>query len=436
VNLHDIAVAGISYTLQSGLLLLAGVVLPSLLGLRDPRIGLRYWSLLIPVVVLLPFVSLLVGTGQPSVLAQIPVLGKAVLVSQVVPASSQAFPLHLLVAVVTVIATGRLLWIGLGLCRLRAYSRQARSLRPLPAMVSALRRCFRNRARFLVSDHISSPVTFGWRYPTVLVPASFAYLSDDQQEGVACHELLHVLRNDWPVLLVEETLRALLWFHPAVGLLLDRITLSREQVIDAEVVRFTGKRRAYLEALYSIAGGSRRLVAASLLNRSHMKQRVALLAKEVSMSKGRLLVTLTVLAGAMALVAGLGAAAFPIGSPAEPAVVEESPILDAGIGSETEERSEPRRLTEEEILPPKVINKVNPVYPEEAREAKLTGQVVCQVVVSTKGIPTELEILSATDEIFVQPTIDAIEQWRFEPATMHAKPVEVWYQLEANFNLE
>jgi TonB family protein len=415
------------------LLLIAGLVLPRLLGLRDPRISLRYWTLLVPVVVLLPFASLMVDAGQASMIAQVPMIGRAVIASEVVPAASRAVSLRLLVAAVAAVAIARMLWIGLGLSRLRAYSRQARRLRPLPAMVIALRRCFRNRPRFLVSDHISAPVTFGWREPTVLVPESFAHLPEDQQDGVACHELLHVSRNDWPVLLIEETLRALLWFHPAVGLLLDRITLSREQVIDAEVVRLTGKRRAYLEALYSIAGGSRQLAAASLLNRSHLKHRVALLAKEVSMSKGRLLVTLTALAGAMAIVAGLGAAAFPLGSTSQPAGVAQ-PMLDIGGG--TEDKPESRGSTDEEIIPPKVIHKVNPVYPEEAREAKLTGQVVCQVVVSTKGAPTELEILSATDEIFVQPTIDAIKQWRFEPATMHGKPVEVWYQLETNFSLK
>jgi TonB family protein len=435
VNPHDIAVAGISYVVQSGLLLLGGMVLPQLLGLRDPRISLRYWSLLIPVVVLLPFASLLIATGQTSVIAQVPVLGGLVSVSQVLPDSSRAVPLHLVLAAIAAIAGCRLLWIAIGLCRLRAYSRQARRLQPLPAQVHALRSWFCSRARFLVSDHVSSPVTFGWRRPTVLVPASFSDLSDDQQEGVACHELLHVSRNDWPILLVEETLRALLWFHPAVGPLLDRISLSREQVIDAQVVRLTGKRRAYLEALCSIAIGSRRLIAASLLNRSHLKQRVALLTKEVTMSKGRTLVTMTVLAGAMALVAGIGAAAFPLGSSLMPAPAA-PPAMLLDIGSEKGAPSEPGPSTGEEITPPKVIHKINPAYPEEARKDKLTGQVICQIVVSTTGIPTELEILSATDDIFVQPTIDAIEQWRFEPATMHGKPVAVWYRLETNFNLK
>lgn len=45
---------------------------------------------------------------------------------------------------------------------------------------------------------------------------------------IACHELLHVARQDWLFVVAEELIRAAFWFHPAVWFLLDRIHLHRE----------------------------------------------------------------------------------------------------------------------------------------------------------------------------------------------------------------
>jgi len=44
-------------------------------------------------------------------------------------------------------------------------------------------------------------------------------------------------------IVVEEILRSLYWFHPAVWWALSRIHLSREQVVDCEVLRVTGERQ-------------------------------------------------------------------------------------------------------------------------------------------------------------------------------------------------
>ena len=39
---------------------------------------------------------------------------------------------------------------------------------------------------------------------------------------------------------LEELVRAVVWFHPAVWLILPRISLSREQIVDRDTVRLTG----------------------------------------------------------------------------------------------------------------------------------------------------------------------------------------------------
>jgi len=49
-------------------------------------------------------------------------------------------------------------------------------------------------------------------------------------------------------------IRSVFWFHPAIWWLLGEIGLTREQVVDREVVELTRSRDEYLDALLAIAG--------------------------------------------------------------------------------------------------------------------------------------------------------------------------------------
>ena len=98
------------------------------------------------------------------------------------------------------------------------------------------------RARFVLSDETSAPGTFGIRHATILLPAAFAAMDRERQSAIAAHELLHARRHDWLFLVLEELLKAVLFFHPAVHWLVGRIRLAREQAVDAAVVRRLGGR--------------------------------------------------------------------------------------------------------------------------------------------------------------------------------------------------
>ena len=71
------------------------------------------------------------------------------------------------------------------------------------------------RVPLLLSDEIDSPVTFGFRSPRIILPLSFKNLSEPCQKAVLCHELLHVRRYDWILIVAEEVVGSLFWFHPA-----------------------------------------------------------------------------------------------------------------------------------------------------------------------------------------------------------------------------
>ena len=308
-----------AWSLQTALLLGVGLLLPSLFRLRDPRACLAYGQGLLLAILLLP----LLQAVQPRTVlgafsGEVTVAGRWL--GQLMasgPGGGGSWSLsHLLLLGAGLGAALRLAWLVLGLLTLRSWRRGARPAELAPEVAEAVRR-LETRARLLVSPRVESPVTFGWRRPVVLLPAGFADLPAEAQRGIVCHELLHVRRRDWLFSLGEEGVRALLWFHPAVWLLLARIALHREQVVDREAVRLTGSRRAYLEALRAVAcrswqAGLSGLPGLPFFHQGHLRERVAHLCKEVPMSRSRVTTLVSTFAGLLALTAALGILAFPM----------------------------------------------------------------------------------------------------------------------------
>ena len=304
-----------AYVLQSSLLLAVGLVLPVLFSIRDPRVRYRYCTTLLAVSLLLPLLVLPI-MGRPAQGAASATAYVAGAMTMTVQPGAQPFsPWPWFLGFLTAVAAARLLWLLVGLFRLEGMRRSSPVLNPLPPSVQSEVAELQIGTEFRISKEARSPLTFGWRRPVVLLPAGFEDLDPEAQRCIALHELLHVKRGDWPVILVEEILRSLLWFHPAVWLVLDRIALSREQVVDREVVRLTHERAAYMNTLAAMARHRQSAGAAATLpffHRSHLLQRLALLTKEVSMSKLRLGLTV---AGSVAILVFAGVVAtraFPI----------------------------------------------------------------------------------------------------------------------------
>lgn len=96
---------------------------------------------------------------------------------------------------------------------------------------------------------------------------------------------------------------------------------------------------------------------------------------------------------------------------------------------------EPRKV-EGDVVAPRVVHKVQPQYPEEARKEKVTGAVILQAIIDTEGRVTDVEILQSVREDIDAAAGDAIRQWQFEPATLEGEPVAVYYNLTVNFRLK
>ena len=312
------------WSAQVALLVLAAGFLPRLLQVREPRALLVYWRALLAISLLLPMIQpwhRLPIVGVLSVAPDISLI-------PVSPASSPAVShwhvpsLQILSQIVAVIIlagiAARLAILAMGLVRLRQLRQASSPISLFPESVAVLeemRARVNTGAEFRLSPDVDSPVTFGLAAPVVLLPERFPSMRAPFQATIACHELLHVRRRDWAHHLAEEILRGALWFHPAIAWLIARVRLAREQVVDLEVIRLTQERKPYLEALLEFATGHSRttpIPAPPFLVERQLPERVALMLKEVRMSRTRLIASLTATACCIALAIILAVWVFPL----------------------------------------------------------------------------------------------------------------------------
>lgn len=94
----------------------------------------------------------------------------------------------------------------------------------------------RTPVRLLQSEHPALLVTWGWRTPTILLPAHAPQWSAERIRVVLAHELAHVARGDWAAQLAAEALRAFYWFNPLVWLACRRLRLESECACDDAVL--------------------------------------------------------------------------------------------------------------------------------------------------------------------------------------------------------
>jgi TonB family protein len=80
--------------------------------------------------------------------------------------------------------------------------------------------------------------------------------------------------------------------------------------------------------------------------------------------------------------------------------------------------------------PARLVRKVNPTYPRNARNAE--GKVVLFAVIDVTGKPTDIKVVSG-DPVLGLAAIAAFQQWRYEPATLSGKTVASQATVEFTF---
>jgi TonB family protein len=294
-----------------------------------------------------------------------------------------------------IIAAGaalRLMWVAAGFLRLRRYRKQATPLAEPPLRFTS------NAAKWYASDSVPGPVTYGWRRPVILLPARVLELPADLREAIECHELIHVRRGDWLVVLAEALVRSLFWFHPAIWFVLNRIQLAREQVVDQEAVGLLQNRERYLDALVAVAGYRLQpdLAPAPLfLRKRHLAARVAAVIREVNMSRSRIAAGVVTMCSAVAIAAFAAMWMFPFVSQAQTA--PDSPGVTVDAGGTLLHRA--------------------PVRVPASFTA--SGVVTVQATLDAKGEVSDARVVSGPDELRKE-SLSSVLQWHYRPGPSQA----------------
>ena len=323
----------VAWSLQVALLTAASAVVLALLRVNAPFIRHGWWRAVLALCLILPLLqpwqapaSIPIGGDLSAEFSEMrPVFGiqSSDAAVRLAPAGTTRLVAAWPAALAFVLIAGAVLrfaWLGAGLFRLRRLRGAGQQAQPSDGHTE-LQKLTEAGAEIRYVRVLGQPVTFGIRRPVVLLPDSLRALPDSVQRAVLAHELWHVKRRDWAWILAEETVRAVLWFHPAIWFLVSRVQSTREEVVDELTVLLTNSRRSYLEALLAFADEPPLFAAAPFAKRRHLFQRMLLISKEAVMSSRRIIASSAAMVTVVFLTGWYAASAFPLTVSAEAATI-------------------------------------------------------------------------------------------------------------------
>jgi TonB family protein len=99
-------------------------------------------------------------------------------------------------------------------------------------------------------------------------------------------------------------------------------------------------------------------------------------------------------------------------------------------------KKKPVRYDKETMKEPKVIHKVAPQYPADAKEEGVQGTVVLDALIAEDGSIRETTVKEGADARLVEAARTAVAQWRYEPVKDEdGHPIEVLFTVTINFRL-
>lgn len=183
------------------------------------------------------------------------------------------------------------------------------------------------RERVRVFDQEGTPCVAGWLFPVIAVPGSaFEKLTARQWRWLLRHEGEHLRLHDTVVVLLQNMVRAFLWWNPFAHALIEEYARAREEMCDAAAVGEEREHRAYADFLLAWAERSapqQSCVMAIAYSRPAQRLKVRLVALMEARGVRKKLGALFVLGClAFAVVAPLIAASFGIATTATAAAQE------------------------------------------------------------------------------------------------------------------
>ena len=87
------------------------------------------------------------------------------------------------------------------------------------------------------------------------------------------------------------------------------------------------------------------------------------------------------------------------------------------------------------ITAPSILREVTPDYTDEGRRRAIQGDVVLEIVVRADGTVGSVKTLQGLGAGLDQRAVEAVRQWRFNPARRYGTPVDVIVEVAVEFKL-
>jgi TonB family protein len=109
-------------------------------------------------------------------------------------------------------------------------------------------------------------------------------------------------------------------------------------------------------------------------------------------------------------------------------------IVDSILGNSFRNDSLPPLRLDEQYTPPRLIKRVKPDYPVEARLRRIEGTVILEATTDEHGIVKDIKVQRSIPALN-QAAVEAVRQWIYEPMIINGRPRKVIFRVTVNFEL-
>ena len=86
------------------------------------------------------------------------------------------------------------------------------------------------------------------------------------------------------------------------------------------------------------------------------------------------------------------------------------------------------------VKEPRLLQRVDPVYPALAKQTHLQGSVIIDAIIDEHGNIMEMKIVSGPP-LLLQSALEAVRRWKYEPTYLNDEPVPVQLNVTVTFRL-
>jgi len=109
--------------------------------------------------------------------------------------------------------------------------------------------------------------------------------------------------------------------------------------------------------------------------------------------------------------------------------------VDPQVSADQQDSKKDVHSVRPEMMQANLISKVSPVYPPDAKKARIQGTVVLDAVIGKTGHVENLKVASGPSEL-LQSSLDAVRQWKYKPFLLNGNPIEVKTTISVVYTLK